>query len=315
MEHEIVLAELDKQIDLLSNDVFLTAQVPNLSFSFEPFQTSQLPVEVEEKGAEDTQIHGMDGILSALENCQLKILELEKEKSESASQIKQLKQDLNSTRQLLFFKSGNGQCNSTVNDSPKKMSCSDSSFDAVSKNQSLEKLQKLKSNWIQEARNEVEELRKKVASEKRKQSERFSKEYLFENTTNDESIDQLNLKNDLQDQSQQEQQCVKMEENILNYLQEENDGRNHRKKEDIRVNTFNSIEPPARAHVRSPSYSPVRNVEFESPTRRIDIDEDSGFLKNEQIGHLKEEILSVRKSLNQEKRPSEVRIIIKRFRN
>ena len=217
---------------------------------------------------------------------------MEKEKSESKNQIKSLEQELNSARQLLFLKSSSDK----------------ETADPLYKSQSLEKLQKLKSNWIQDARNEVEELRKKVEMEKRRQSQRLSfdkcldsiasetidEEYIGLNSniresisTNNDFRESMNPNNDFGDSRE--------------FFEKSNLGDYQSKvyeQPKIKVNT-SKIEPPVKAHVRSPSHSPVR-AEFDlgSPIG-LEMENEFGFLKREQIGQLKEEILSTRKNLKE----------------
>lgn len=394
MEHSIVLAELDKQIDLLSNEVCsqellnfdtfqktpskyelyqgtveerqfsqnvfsqgpdlsfdvdlkssskhehgeslledrkrpqeIFSQGPDLSFDLKSSKVSSKS-ELNDNGTREegkiNDINGMQpnlivGILCALENCQLKIQELEKEKSESKTQIKSLEQELNSARQLLFLKSGT--------------SPGPASPDPLYKSQSLEKLQKLKSNWIQDARNEVEELRKKVEIEKRRQSQRQSKGYLYDdtiNSTNDESINEesVNMNNDVREgrgetrsysflknqllkndfhQSQPERDAQKIR---VNTSKIEPPSRAHvRSPSYSPVRSAQEIEPPARAHVRSPSYSPVRSAQEAESATRIEFDGDFGFLKKDQIGQLKDEILSTRKSLSNQSKTEKSKMV------
>lgn len=168
--------------------------------------------------------------------------------------------------------------------------------DPLYKSQSLEKLQKLKSNWIQDARNEVEELRKKVEMEKQRQSKRLSKEYLFDdllNSTNDESIneDSIRMSNDVRGREE-----AKYERK--NHISTNDYGASKAAGDIPKLNVnIGKIEPPARAHVRSPSYSPVRSG-LDDAKAIVEMDSDVGFLKQDQIGQLKDEILSNRKSLS-----------------
>ena len=210
------------------------------------------------------------GILSALENCQIKIQELEKEKSESKIQIKSLEQELSSARQLLFLKAGNSGSGSGDLASP----------EPLYKSQSLQRLQKLKSNWIQDARNEVEDLRRKVEMEKQRQSKRQSKEFLFDDGANDDK------QNDERGREMNKLYMYNREnENSFNQGSSLN-------KNDSKQNV-DKIQPPVRAHVRSPSYSPVRSG-LEDAEQMMD--SDFGFLKKDQIGQLKDEIYSTRKN-------------------
>ena len=110
-QHDQVLAELDRQIDLLSSDVL--CEVPSLNLHDYNLESSIKPVEPTPINNSNEQ--DMSGILFALENCQLKIKELEKDKSESANQISQLRQELNSARQLLFYKSVSDQPSQSSN--------------------------------------------------------------------------------------------------------------------------------------------------------------------------------------------------------
>ena len=190
---------------------------------------------------------------------------------------------MSSARQLLFLKAGNSGSGSG------DITCPEPLY----KSQFLQRLQELKSNWIQDARNEVEELRRKVEMEKQRQSKRQSKEFLFDDGLNSANHDFFLEESKQNDKRGREMNKLKM------YNRKNENSDSSLQKDDSKLSVdIDKIQPPARAHVRSPSYSPVRSGLEDS--EQI-MDSDFGFLKKDQIGQLKDEILSTRNNLKDAK--------------